>query len=114
MKPHLLRFSVAALVLVSAGAMAQDSTEFIKRVQEKLNTLGFDAGPVNGDFGGQMQAALAQFQLSRTLPASGQLDAETLLELGEARDATAAAGASAQEPAGLAGELRGEVDEARR
>lgn len=114
MTPHLLRFSVAALVLVSAGAMAQDSTEFIKRVQQKLNALGFDAGPVNGDFGAQMQAALAQFQLSRTLPASGQLDVETLLELGEARDATASAGGSAQEPPALAAESRGELDEARR
>ena len=101
-------------LLLAAGAPAQDSTEFIKRVQEKLNALGFDAGPVNGDFGAQMQAALAQFQLSRTLPASGQLDAETLLELGEARDATASAGASAQEGSELGAELRGELDEARR
>ena len=99
MRPHKHFLFAAALVLASAAATAQDSTDFIKRVQEKLNALGFDAGAVNGDFGAQMQAALAQFQLSRTLPASGQLDAETLLELGEARDATASAGASAEEPA---------------
>jgi len=111
---HISFLFAAGLALASGAVAAQDSTEFIKRVQQKLNALGFDAGPVNGDFGGQMQAALAQFQLSRTLPASGQLDAETLLELGEARDATAAAGASPQEPRGLASELRGELDEARR
>ena len=63
--------------------------DFIKRVQEALRAQGFDAGPVNGDFGAKTQAALAQFQLSRTLPASGQLDVETLLELGVARDAVA-------------------------
>ncbi len=57
-------------------------TGFISQVQEKLRELGFDAGPVNGDFGGKTQAALAQFQLSRTIPASGQLDKETLSELG--------------------------------
>lgn len=114
MQSHI-RFSVAAaLLLASAAATAQDSTDFIKRVQEKLNALGFNAGPVNGDFGAQMQAALAQFQLSRTLPASGQLDAETLLELGEARDATAAAGGSGDEGRGLGAEPRGELDEARR
>lgn len=40
------------------------------------------AGPVNGDFDGKTQAALAQFQLSRDLPASGQLDDRTAAELG--------------------------------
>jgi len=55
---------------------------FISRVQEKLRELGFDAGPVNGDFGEKTQAALAQFQLSRTIPASGQMDKETRAELG--------------------------------
>ena len=86
----------AALLLPWGGTSAQDSTDFIKRVQERLNALGFNAGPVNGDFGPQMQAALAQFQLSVPLPASGQLDAETLLALGEARDADASEGATGE------------------
>jgi peptidoglycan hydrolase-like protein with peptidoglycan-binding domain len=74
-------------------------TGFISRVQEKLHAFGFDAGPVNGDFGAKTQAALAQFQLSRTIPASGQLDEPTLAELGVARDdAQASAGASAEPP----------------
>ena len=73
---------------------------FITRVQEGLRGFGFDAGPVNGDFGSKTQAALAQFQLSRTIPASGQLDDQTLAELGVQRDvpqdsAVASAGASA-------------------
>ena len=59
---------------------------FIGRVQEKLRELGFDAGPVNGDFGEKTQAALAQFQLSRAIPAGGQLDDLTLEELGVERD----------------------------
>lgn len=68
--------------------------DLIKRVQAKLRELGFDAGPVNGDFGEKTQAALAQFQLSRTIPASGQLDDVTLAELGVIRDQgeTAASG----------------------
>jgi peptidoglycan hydrolase-like protein with peptidoglycan-binding domain len=71
-------------------------TRFISQVQEKLRALGFDAGPVNGDFGAKTQAALAQFQLSRAIPASGQLDDQTLTELGVKRDdAQASAGASA-------------------
>jgi peptidoglycan hydrolase-like protein with peptidoglycan-binding domain len=63
-------------------ASADPYTGFISDVQEKLRELGFDAGPVNGDFGTKTQAALAQFQLSRTIPASGQLDEETLQQLG--------------------------------
>src|ERR1700741_473482 len=67
---------------VSAGPYSG----FISRVQEKLRALGFDAGPVNGDFGEKTQAALAQFQLSRAVPASGQLDEQTLAELGVKRE----------------------------
>lgn len=59
--------------------------DLIKQVQEKLNGLGFDAGPVNGDFGMKTQAALAQFQLANLLPASGALDNATLKELGVER-----------------------------
>jgi peptidoglycan hydrolase-like protein with peptidoglycan-binding domain len=62
----------------------------IKDVQQKLHDLGFDAGPVNGEFGTKTQAALAQFQLAQTLPASGALDDETLQALGVARNAAAA------------------------
>lgn len=67
-----------APTLVSPGPYA----DFIKQVQQKLHEEGFDAGPVNGDFGSKTQAALAQFQLSRALPASGMLDDVTLSALG--------------------------------
>src|SRR5688572_20618404 len=81
---------------VSAGPY----DDFIKRVQERLRALGFDAGPVNGDFGEKTQAALAQFQLSMNLPAGGQLDELTLAHLG-VRDYPVAAGASAAPAADL-------------
>ena len=82
------------------GRPSQDAyTGFITRVQEKLRELGFHAGPPNGDFGEKTQAALAQFQLSRAIPASGQLDDPTLAELGVGRDeAQASAGASPPSP----------------
>ena len=117
-------FIAAALALLAPlGAHAQDAftslhperqypdppvqgsshpySEFIMRVQEALRAQGFDAGPPNGDFGTKTQAALAQFQLSRTIPASGQLDDQTLVELGvdRALRESASAGASAQPPA---------------
>ena len=76
--------------LVSPGPY----TELIKQVQEKLHQHGFDAGPINGDFGPKTQAALAQFQLSRVLPASGALDERTLSELGIERAPQPSGGAA--------------------
>ena len=56
-------------------------SDFYSQLQQKLNSLGFDAGPVNGDFGDKTQAALAQYQLAMMLPVSGMPDAPTLLQL---------------------------------
>jgi peptidoglycan hydrolase-like protein with peptidoglycan-binding domain len=67
--------------------------DFIKQVQEKLNELRFDAGPVNGDFGSKTQAALGQFQLAHLLPASGALDDATLRALDIQRPGQAEASA---------------------
>lgn len=67
-----------APVLASPGPYA----DLLRQVQEKLHGLDFDPGPVNGASTSKTQAALAQFQLSRNLPASGMLDQLTLLELG--------------------------------
>lgn len=73
----------------------------ISQVQERLRALGFDPGPVNGYFGEKTQAALAQFQLSVPLPASGALDEATLAHLG-VRDypirADAAGGSTSEAP----------------
>lgn len=66
-----------------------------KRVQEKLRAEHFYSGPINGDFGYYTQAALAQFQLSRALPASGTLDPTTLAAMGLEQDAERTAEASA-------------------
>ena len=72
--------------------------DFIRQVQQKLHQRGFDAGPVNGDFGEKTQAALAQFQIANQLPASGALDGATLLALDLQRPAQAAdAGAPADD-----------------
>ena len=91
-------FSGAALLLCS-GALAQDAhVDFSKRVQERLQLLGFYQGPINGDIGPHTQAALAQFQLSIPVPASGQLDEPTVAALGLERHEpqSAEAGATAQ------------------
>jgi peptidoglycan hydrolase-like protein with peptidoglycan-binding domain len=65
-----------------------------KQVQEKLRAQGFYDGPVSGEFGFNTQAALAQFQLSVLLPASGMLDDQTLAALGVEHPAPAPSGSS--------------------
>jgi peptidoglycan hydrolase-like protein with peptidoglycan-binding domain len=85
-------------LLASPGPYA----EFIKDVQQTLHQRGFDAGPVNGAFGTKTQAALAQFQLANTLPASGALDDETLRALGVERPSSEAGTAEASAESGNA------------
>ncbi len=90
--------------LVSPGPY----TELVRQVQEKLRALDFDAGPPNGAMSTKTQAALAQFQLSQLLPASGMLDQATLLALGldpaalVSAGEQASAGGSAEPPGGTA------------
>jgi len=100
MRTRTLVFSLLMPVAASANALTSlhpeeaypddeprltspgDYSELFRQVQERLLALGFDAGEVNGDFGLKTQAALAQFQLARGLPAGGALDQRTLNELG--------------------------------
>jgi peptidoglycan hydrolase-like protein with peptidoglycan-binding domain len=109
MNLRILYMLVGAALLMAPGAFAADEPslrsekahpdstqqaspgphiDFNKRVQEKLRALGFYTGPINGDIGPYTQAALAQFQLSVPIPASGQLDEQTVAALGIERDAT--------------------------
>jgi len=68
--------------------------DLVSEVQRKLRARGFDPGPINGDFGSKTQAALAQMQLSASIPASGSLDDATLAELGIERGAHAGTGST--------------------
>jgi hypothetical protein len=60
----------------------QLSRENIREVQEKLNEMGHDAGPADGVWGPQTQAAIKNFQQEKQIEATGQLDQQTLNELG--------------------------------
>ncbi len=54
----------------------------VRQIQEALRALGYYKGPVNGTLTTQTQAALAEFQKDRALPADGKVDFETLRALG--------------------------------
>lgn len=89
----------SAPLLTSPGPYA----EVIKQVQEKLHALDFDAGEVDGAMSSKLQAALAQFQLSRAMPVNGMLDEETLKALGVDNPVAADATPVEAEPSSSAG-----------
>ena len=60
---------------------ASQDQDAVKQAQEQLSAMGHDAGPADGVMGPKTQAALKEFQESKGLQASGQLDSQTLAAL---------------------------------
>jgi TPR repeat protein len=58
-------------------ALQDDASTRIRRAQERLSALGFAPGPIDGVLGPRMRAALRQFQRTKRLPPTGELDAAT-------------------------------------
>lgn len=83
-----------------SGQQMSQSPELIKQAQEKLSAAGHDVGKADGIMGPKTQKGLKEFQQSKGLEASGQLDQKTLAALGVSGEASAAAGASADKPSG--------------
>jgi peptidoglycan hydrolase-like protein with peptidoglycan-binding domain len=61
---------------------SSQSPEVVKQAQEKLSAAGHDAGPADGVIGPKTQSALKEFQESKGLQASGELDQKTIAALG--------------------------------
>jgi peptidoglycan hydrolase-like protein with peptidoglycan-binding domain len=83
-----------------SGQQASQSPELVKQAQEKLSAAGHDAGTADGKMGPKTQAALKEFQQSKGLQASGQLDQKTVAALGvSSSGSSASAGASSDRSA---------------
>ena len=74
----------------SAGASADAAT--VRQAQQRLMSEGINPGPVDGRLGQQTREGLKEFQQSRGLEPSGQLDGQTIAALGIDSDSPAAAG----------------------
>ena len=61
------------------ATLVVDDTRLIARTQAILSSLGFDAGPADGKMGRKTRDAIAAFQTSKGLPATGEID-KTLIE----------------------------------
>jgi len=54
----------------------------VRQVQQALNKDGFKPGPKDGRWGNETENAVKQFQQSKQLHATGQLDQQTVADLG--------------------------------
>lgn len=87
----LLAF-VATGALVAGPAFAKQSrnetapmhmkSSTLMEAQKKLNQEGFDAGRADGKWGTKTAEAVKSFQEKNNLPATGELDEQTLADLG--------------------------------
>ena len=54
----------------------------IRQVQQALDKDGFSTGRADGRWGPKTENAIKQFQQSKQIPSSGQLDQQTVADLG--------------------------------
>ena len=73
---------VATTTTTRTGSMSAYDTSTIQRVQRALNDRGYDAGPIDGQYGASTQDAVRRFQQASGLPATGELGPRTLSALG--------------------------------
>lgn len=66
----------------AAKPVIQITRDTIARAQARLNAIGFQAGPADGIPGARTRQAIRQFQQSKGITATGELDAATLDRLG--------------------------------
>ncbi len=76
--------------LDAASAMPLTRTQTIRKMQELLTRLGYDAGPADGKMGNRTANAIRLFQLQSGLPVNGQPSAQ-VLQLLQARAASPSA-----------------------
>jgi peptidoglycan hydrolase-like protein with peptidoglycan-binding domain len=55
--------------------------DLVKRVQQRLNIGGYDAGAVDGDFGNRSEKAVRQLQKNTGLPVDGVVGERTWFEI---------------------------------
>lgn len=60
----------------------------VRELQERLNTLGFNCGAVDGVFGRMTERAVRDFQTNTGLPADGIVGEATLTAMGKLRNIT--------------------------
>lgn len=72
---RLLALTLAPLLALLLGAAPAHAGEaWVEKAQRRLNHLGCNAGPVDGDLGGWTRSAVIRFQSARHVNQTGKLD----------------------------------------
>ena len=79
-KRHL--WIIAAMLLIFSGVARADSVQTIFAVENALYGQGYHIGHADGWMDNRLRAAIRKFQTAHKLPATGNLDAATLSDLG--------------------------------
>jgi peptidoglycan hydrolase-like protein with peptidoglycan-binding domain len=74
--------ALAIALVMASGAQAAQNRSIVKSAQERLISLGYYTGPVDGVVGRHTTAALKEFQYRNGLPQTGTLNSETYDQLG--------------------------------
>lgn len=77
--PYFTTYSYDAPIYSYNG---QEPGQVIANVQAELQRRGYNTGEVDGTYGPATRRALLQFQIDNGLPATGEIDEETLASLG--------------------------------
>lgn len=75
------QMSAAPPQTATGAVVAPQPSPALREGQERLRTLGFYSGPVDGIAGPETDTAIASFQRSRGLVVTGRLDAATMAAL---------------------------------
>lgn len=82
---ELLDAEAAQAAEVEAAMRAEERlglTSFTRRlVESRLDSQGFEPGPVDGEFDDRTRRALREYQAARDLPVTGYVDQDTMSEL---------------------------------
>jgi len=76
LKPTLTTLALS-LLLTGLGAPAANAEAWVERAQHRLNELGCNAGPVDGELGVWTRSALIRFQSRHGLRQTGRLNDTT-------------------------------------
>jgi peptidoglycan hydrolase-like protein with peptidoglycan-binding domain/tellurite resistance protein len=66
------------LVFGSTPALSQDAQDDLRRVQQALQALGYEVGPIDGIMGPRTSTAIEEYQRKSGLPVTGTADAGTI------------------------------------
>lgn len=99
--------SSAASGSTSQQQAGGQKSDLVKQAQQKLSAQGHEVGPADGIMGPKTQEGLKEFQQSKGLEATGELNRETLSALGVSGDlgssSAATGGSTSGQPSGASG-----------